>query len=305
LKQSPRITAACVITRERPQGREFLVQCADDEAFYRFPGGMIEFGETAADTICRELREERFDFAVDFQGLMKSALVASVACADRIFGFHQSQVREKPAALVYSHKTLSASVHVVEKNLDLATAAGAASIVHAFPLPEGHPEGNLPGNFVLACPFAGWRSKQWPLSYYGILAAQVKRDFDIPLVLDGPPGMQSILKDIPHVVSRASGLPGLISAIRRATAVVGVDSGPLHLAAALGKTGVAIFGPTDPARNGPYGNAFTVLRSPDAVTSYKRLAVIDQSMQAISPDQVFESLKPLLLRRFQSAGCIS
>lgn len=63
MKHSPRITALCVITRERPHGREFLVQCADDEAFYRFPGGMIEFGETAADTIRREMREE-YDLAV-------------------------------------------------------------------------------------------------------------------------------------------------------------------------------------------------------------------------------------------------
>src|SRR5262245_60882559 len=59
----PRVTALCVITRECPHGREFLVQCADDEAFYRFPGGMIEFGETAVDTIRRELREE-YDLAV-------------------------------------------------------------------------------------------------------------------------------------------------------------------------------------------------------------------------------------------------
>jgi 8-oxo-dGTP diphosphatase len=64
VKQSPRITAACVVTRERRQGREFLVQCADDEAFYRFPGGAIEFGETAAETIRREMREE-YDLVVN------------------------------------------------------------------------------------------------------------------------------------------------------------------------------------------------------------------------------------------------
>jgi len=58
LRNIPRITALCIITHERPYGREFLVQCADDEAFYRFPGGEIEFGETAADTIRREMREE-------------------------------------------------------------------------------------------------------------------------------------------------------------------------------------------------------------------------------------------------------
>jgi 8-oxo-dGTP diphosphatase len=60
---APRTTALCVIMRERSDGREFLVQCADDEAFYRFPGGKIEFGETAADTIRREMREE-YDLAV-------------------------------------------------------------------------------------------------------------------------------------------------------------------------------------------------------------------------------------------------
>jgi heptosyltransferase-1 len=71
---------------------------------------------------------------------------------------------------------------------------------------------------------------------------------------------------------------------------VGVDSGPLHLGAALGKPGVAIFGPTDPARNGPYGDSVRVLRAPQAATTYKRGATIDDSMRQITPDQVFESL---------------
>jgi len=91
-----------------------------------------------------------------------------------------------------------------------------------------------------------------------------------------------------------SGLPGLIDATRRATAVLGVDSGPLHLAAALSKPGVAIFGPTDPVRNGPYGNSLRVLRSAAAVTTYKRGAAIDESMQNISPGEVFEALRAAL-----------
>jgi heptosyltransferase-1 len=78
---------------------------------------------------------------------------------------------------------------------------------------------------------------------------------------------------------------------------VGVDSGPLHLAAALGKPGVAIYGPTDPARNGPYGDSLRVLRSPAAVVTYKRGASIDESMRAVSPDQVFEALKAVLSAR--------
>ncbi len=231
----------------------------------------------------RALRAERYDFAVDFQGLLKSALVASAARPQRIFGFHQSQTRERIAGLFYSDKTASSAVHVVDRNLDLAAAAGAASALKKFPLPAGRPEGELPpGEFVLASPLAGWRSKQWPPEHYRALGALIARELGMRLVLNGPPG-----SGMPHI----SGLAGLIDATRRAAAVVGVDSGPMHLAAALGKPGVAIFGPTDPARNGPYGDSLRVLRSPAAVTTYQRRDAIDESMYAISPESVFEALK--------------
>jgi heptosyltransferase-1 len=91
-------------------------------------------------------------------------------------------------------------------------------------------------------------------------------------------------------------LPGLIDATRRAVAVVGVDSGPLHLAAALEKPGIAIFGPTDPERNGPYGGSLQVLRSPRAVTSYKRLDAIAPSMRDVTVDEVFAALESQLRR---------
>jgi heptosyltransferase-1 len=234
----------------------------------------------------RNLRAERYDFAVDFQGLIKSALAAFAARPDRIFGFHQSQLREHAAAFFYSGKTISEAAHVVDKNLDLAADAGAATLLRTFPLPPGRPEGALPpGDFVLASPLAGWRGKQWPIEHYQALAARLRSELGIQLVLDGPPGSG---------LDHCSGLPGLIHATRRAAAVVGVDSGPLHLAAALGKPGVAIYGPTDPARNGPYGDSLRVLRSPAAVTTYKRGAFIGEAMRAVSPDHVFEALKAML-----------
>jgi heptosyltransferase-1 len=246
----------------------------------------------------RELQSEAFDFAVDFQGLLKSALVASVARPDKIFGFHRSQVREKPAALFYSNCAASSSKHVVDRNLDLARAAGAVSALHSFPLPPGEPEQSLPGgDFILACPLAGWASKQWPLESYTELARRLERVFGIPLVVNGPAASTSLLSQIAGARSHASGLAGLIDATRRATAVVGVDSGPLHLAAALAKPGVAIFGPTDPERNGPYGGTLQVLRSPSAVTCYKRLGSIDRSMREVTPDDVFVALETQLLRR--------
>jgi heptosyltransferase I len=255
----------------------------------------------------RELRTAHYDFAVDFQGLLKSAMAASAASPDRLYGFHQSQVRERLAGLFYSHKTLSRSAHVVDRNLELAAACGGGRIHpehHLFPLPPGRPEGDLPpGDFVLASPLAGWGSKQWPMSHYRSLTARLRRELGIPLVLDGPPGADfSAAEDaIPH----HSSLPGLIYATRQATAIVGVDSGPLHLAAALGKPGVAIFGPTDPARNGPYGDSLHILRTPGTATTYKRGTAIDPSMQNISPDEVFEVLRAVIGARRRPAGSLA
>ncbi len=249
----------------------------------------------------RKLRTERFDFAVDFQGLVKSALAASMSRPERIFGFHQSQVRERPAALFYSNRTVARAAHVVDRNLELAADAGAVSILRTFPLPDGVPEGELPNTpFVLACPLAGWPAKQWPLAFYSRLARRLERELELPLVLNGPPGSGEFAS-IPSAIPHQSSVAGLIHATRRASAVLGVDSGPLHLAAALGKPGVAIFGPTDPARNGPYGESVEVLRSLSAATSYRRLATIDASMREIDPDRVFEALKAQLTRR--SASC--
>jgi len=245
----------------------------------------------------RELRARRYALAVDFQGLCKSALTASCARPDRLYGFHQSQAREPVAALFYSKRVRTQAVHVVDRNLELAAAAGASSILCTFPLPPGRAEGELPaGEFVLASPFAGWAGKQWPLEYYTLLAQLLQRDLGLALVLSGPPQAAGRLEQVAGAVAYVSTIPGLIHATRRATAVFGIDSGPLHLAAALDKPGVAVFGPTDPGRNGPYGKSFTVLRSPSAATSYKRRQEIDPSMRDISPDAVLAALEDRLSR---------
>jgi heptosyltransferase-1 len=245
---------------------------------------------TGLRTTWREVRDARFQMAVDFQGLIKSALIAAAARPERIFGFEAAQARESPASWFYSTRVHVDSPHAVDRNLDLASAAGASNILRTFPLPPGRPEGSLPREFVLASPLAGWGAKQWPLENFSTLAERVHREFGLPLVLNGSHEIQ-----IDGCESHVSGLEGLIDATRRATAVIGVDSGPLHLAAALGKPGVAIFGPTDPAINGPYGGTFTVLRSPSAVTTYRRTPEPAASMREITPGQVFQALEAVIL----------
>jgi heptosyltransferase-1 len=234
----------------------------------------------------KRLRAGRFDTAIDFQGLIKSAFTASLARPERIFGFHRSQARESLAALFYSASVKAGALHVVDRYLELAAGAGATAATRSFWIPEGRPEGTLPaGDFVLANPLAGWGSKQWPLASY----LKLSRRLDVPLVLNSPHAIEA-----PGAHVHVSGIPGLIDATRRALAVIGVDSGPLHLAAALGKPGVAIFGPTDPARNGPYGGSMTVLRTESAETTYKRRAEVAESMELVSVDQVFSALSNVL-----------
>ena len=240
----------------------------------------------------RELRAVRYDFAVDFQGLVKSAIVARLSGARRIFGFSRSQARERAAALLYTNEVSSPAVHRVDRALDLARAAGATIVTQDSCLPAGTPEGELPdGPFVLACPLAGWTSKQWPLDYFGRLGARLSQEAGLQLVLNAAPSAKEQLSSVTHVRMHLSGISGLIDATRRATAVIGVDSGPLHLAAALRKPGVAIFGPTDPAINGPYGGTIRVLRAVGAPTSYAREDTIAASMMEITPDQVLKELQ--------------
>jgi heptosyltransferase-1 len=235
-----------------------------------------------------ELRHEHYDLAVDFQGLAKSALIAHLARPERIAGFGSRVVRERPAGLFYSTRVKSSAVHVVDQALDLAAGAGASNLVRVFPLPAGRPEGRLPGGpFALASPLAGWASKQWPLEYYERLASMLREKLGLPLVLNGAPGT---VPPVAGTLAHESGIAGLIDVTRRAAVVIGVDSGPLHLAAALNKSGIAIFGPTDPVRNGPYGGDFEVFRMPGASTTHRRGTAIAASMRAITPEQVFAAV---------------
>lgn len=246
----------------------------------------------------RELRDGRFDTAIDFQGLFKSALVATAARASRIIGYERTQAREPAAAILYTETVHAESAHVVDRNLELAGAAGALNRCYDFPLPFGRPEGTLPGEpFVLASPLAGWTSKQWPLDHYARLARLVRDEFGMALVLNGAPSNEAELRRVEGVQVHLSTVAGLIDATRRAAAVVGLDSGPMHLAAALEKPGVALFGPTDPRRNGPYSKTFAVLRSESAVTTYRRNQQIGQEMRDIAPTAVLEALRGALASR--------
>ncbi len=246
----------------------------------------------------RRLRAEPYDVAIDFQGLIKSATVARLARPAHLVGYARGIAREAAATWFYNEKVETHSAHVIDMRLDLAAAAGAQILSRAFPLPEGRAEGQLPsGDFILASPLAGWGSKQWPMEHYRALAARLRHELGLPLVLNGPPDALPQLSSISDAIPHVSAIPGLIHATRRAAAIIGVDSGPLHLAAALNKPGIAIFGPTDPARNGPYCDTLQVLRAPGAATTYQRGKAPAASMWQVTPGLVFDALKAACFAR--------
>lgn len=257
---------------------------------------VIPFNRRTGEGTAR-IRAGGFDLAVDVQGLLKSALVAKASKAGRRIGFAWGQLREKWAALLYTDRVRSEGEHVVDRNLSLAMAAGASRRVVEFPLPVGEPEGELPqGRFVLTAPFAGWEAKQWPVEHYAELGRLLRAESDCELVVN-------VLREdnrFAGVRQHVSGLNGLIDATRRAAAIVGLDSGPMHLAAALSKPGVALFGPTDPARNGPYGATLRVMRAADAPTTYKRRQEILPCMRELTPRKVMDELLPCLAQNSPS-----
>lgn len=251
----------------------------------------------------KRLRQLRITDAIDFQGLMKSALAGWLARPGKFFGFDSTEVRERPASWFYTTQVPVVGPHRVDRNMQLAFAAGATTAVHQAWIPEGRDEGSLPaGPFVLAAPFAGWAGKEWPLERFDQLGQALESE-GLELVANVPLSRAGELASLRHVRTHTSSLSGLVGAMRRATAVVACDSGPLHLAAALSKRGVALFGPTDPAKNGPFGGTLTVLRAPGAETTYKRHSEHHVSMKAISVDQVSNALLESLARQERGTLC--
>ncbi len=243
----------------------------------------------------RTLRDAGYDVALDLQGLLQSAMIARFSGAKRVVGYARAHCREGLAAVFYKDHVEPSRAHIAEKHLDIVRALGVSAPDLDCTIPLGEAEGDLPASpFVLASPFAGWRSKQWPLDHYAELGRLLAERSGTALVLNVADADLPRVASLAHVRSHASSLDGLIDATRAASAVLGVDSGPLHLAAALRKRGVVLFGPTDPARNGPITGNFTVLRDAMAVTTYKREDIESEAMRRITAENVYHALRPHL-----------
>jgi heptosyltransferase-1 len=249
---------------------------------------------------CR-IRSNEWQAAIDYQGLWKSAALPFLGGVAQRIGFSSETIREYGVPLLYTDRVRVTASHVADQNGELSLYAGAKHPVAAFALaaPEKddadvrkHLAANGIGRYVVLSPGGGWRSKYWPAERFGALCQELGKKLGVRCVLNYAPGEESLLSAVQAASGDASLLPycgtlgQLMALLRSAACVVGGDTGPLHLAVALGAPVVGLFGPTDPARNGPYRSQDTVLRSSGAVTSYKRGEQPDAAMLAISVDEV-------------------
>lgn len=261
--------------------------------------------EQVASTLS-ELRGQHYDVAVDFQGAVRSALLARLSAAATIYGFRQP--RETVATMFYMRQVIAERGHVAEQNLSLARAVlGGSASVPGIELPsDGGAEKQCQTwlesrsirDFVLLNPGAGWGAKQWPPERYGRLAQGLAERGLTPVVNVGP-GEEPLARAVEAagggaVQSLACSLAELIALTRRAKLFVGGDTGPMHLAAALDIPVVAIFGPTSPDRNGPYTRASIVLRSPASATSYARRRLPEPGLLEIGVEEVLAACEKLL-----------
>jgi lipopolysaccharide heptosyltransferase I len=195
-----------------------------------------------------------FDAAVDFQGLIKSAGLAWLSGAPLRYGFARRALREKGAAFFTNRAVdVEQSRHVVEWNRQLAEAVTANRVAADEHWREfaSDPQRKVAafGRRIVLLPGAGRPEKQWPVQSFRALAANYRGR----TVVAWGPGEEHLAEAIGGDIAPPTNLRELAALLSDATLVVGGDTGPLHLAAALGTPVVGLYGPTDPRRNGPYG----------------------------------------------------
>lgn len=255
----------------------------------------------------RRMRSKKYTVVIDFQSLYRSAIFGWLSGAPKRLGFDAQYSRESGAAFFYTDVVSPRRLHKVEHNLELAEAAGARTKEIGFPLPAAPDAAaeveriltarGVSDYFVLS-PGGGWRSKCWPAERYGELHRALAQKYGWRGVVSFGPGERDLAERVrasaglPEPVVEMFDLRQLIALLSRANLLVAGDTGPLHLASALGTPVVGLYGPTDPSRNGPYSPRDVVVRkAKPGETTYRRDNSPSRAMLAIAVEDVLDAVE--------------
>ena len=239
----------------------------------------------------RELRANQYDVAIDLQGLIKSAALARASGAARVIGFTARYAREKLASWFYTeaHDPGGGGMyhidehHVIYTNLGILGTLGIQAGAPEFPIDRVESQiasdaaARTGGRYAILNPGAAWPNKRWLPARFAAVAAELRQRHGLMSVVVWGPGEESLAREVADRSSGAAIVPAqtsiadLVALARGASLYLAGDTGPAHLAAAVGTPIVGIYGPTRPSRNGPWAKAdITVSRSGICVCHHLR-----------------------------------
>jgi heptosyltransferase-1 len=252
------------------------------------------------------LREQHYDVCIDLQGAIRSAWIGRMAKAPRMIG--EADPREPLARWLFRERIATTGVHVVEQANEVVNAVLRKDLPYLAPaLPVDPVAENWcdtwlaergVDRFVLMNPGAGWGAKCWPAERYASVAGELPA-MGFATVVNIGPGESKLANAFStdpnaRIFPMSGSIGQLIACTRRASLFIGGDTGPLHLAAALNIPVVGIYGPTNPARNGPYGTRAIVLRHPASKRDHTRRSEPETGLLTITVKDVLEAAQQLL-----------
>ncbi len=259
-----------------------------------------------------------YQAAIDLQGLLKSAVLTAGSTAPLRTGLAPHHAREPVASLLYNQKVSPTKRHVVEQLIEVVEEAArvlgkAPDTTPNKPVFGLHPTEEeirwsesclstlgISPPFAVILPGTGWRTKTWTPDKFAVLANMISKKLSMPSLVVWGPGEEHLIPEGEGVfVAPPTGLREMISLLSRATVVVGGDTGPLHIAAALGVPVVGLYGPTLPERNGPYSEKAEVVVKPCPHRGEHKRECSEPCVESIPPDEVFKAVERLL-SRYQS-----
>jgi heptosyltransferase-1 len=258
----------------------------------------------------REVRSGCYDTAIDFQGLYKSAVVAWYSGAKRRFGYSFSKAREPLAVMLYTDRVAPKEPHAVDRSISLAVHAGARRpATPQFPLRipvaavssvNERLASNGIGEYIVVNPGTSVGFKRWPAERYGEVCRELHQRHGWKAIVVTGPREEHLAKTLRNSAAPAepvvmdTTLPELMALLASAKMMIAADTGPLHLAAALGTPCVGIYGPTDPARNGPYTQNSVVVRNAlPGETSYSRRSAYSPAILRVTVADVVTAAETL------------
>jgi heptosyltransferase-1 len=259
----------------------------------------------------RRLRERPFDLVIDLQGLFKSAFWAALARGGRKLGYDRTR-EFSYLALTERLAPFDSEAHAVWRYLNVARYLGAPAVPPLFRLglntPEDldhliSPETRRP--LAVMHPGARWPTKLWPAAHWARLAGWLAREKGFQVVITGSPGDRNLAGEIIataevpilNLAGRTS-LAELAALLRKARLAVTTDTGPMHLACALGTPVAALFGPTAPWRTGPFGQGHEVVRlALPCSPCFRRLCPEPRCLTELKAPAVQEAVEKILVRR--------